>query len=139
MTPGQVQAVVSEATSWVGTPYVHMGRIKGVGVDCAQLLIAVYSAAEIVPDFDPGTYTQDWYLHRSEELYQGFLVAYCERTTDPQPGDIAAYRFGRTLSHAAIITEPGYMVHAYRPHGSVDRMELRALESRFDSYWRVKA
>ncbi len=137
MTPAQAGAVVEEALSWVGTPYVHMGRIKGVGVDCAQLLIGVYANAGVVAEFDPGTYTQDWYLHRSEELYQGWLLKYGTKVTDPLPGDVAAYRFGRTVSHAGIITEPGYLVHAYRLHGCVDRMELRALDARLDSYWRI--
>ena len=138
MTPSQREAVVAAAMDWMGTPYVHMGRIKGVGVDCAQLLIAVYSEAGVIEAFDPGTYTHDWYMHRSEELYLGHLLQHAEQVDAPEPGDMAAYRFGRTMSHAGIITEPGYMVHAYRPHGCVDRTELRALDARFDSFWRVK-
>lgn len=137
MTPEQCAAVVAEALSWVGTPYVHMGRIKGVGVDCAQLLIAVYAGAGVVPNFVPENYTHDWYMHRSEELYLGHLMQFAAQVDEPKPGDVAAYRFGRTVSHAAIVTEPDYIVHAYRPHGMVDRMELRAMEDRFDSYWRV--
>lgn len=137
MTPAQRQRVVDIAMAWVGTPYVHMGRIKGVGVDCGQLLILVYAEAGVIEDFDPGTYTHDWYLHRSEELYLGHLLKLGHKTTDPQPGDVAAYRMGRTVSHAGIIVSPGYFVHAYRPHGQVDLMELRSMDSRLDSYWKV--
>jgi len=27
------QAIIAEARSWIGTPYLHHGRVKGVGVD----------------------------------------------------------------------------------------------------------
>ena len=137
MTPAQRAAVVLEARSWLGTPYVHMGKIKGVGVDCAQLLILTYSNAGVVELFDPGTYTYDWFLHRSEEIYQGWLSKHCHKVDSPMVGDIAAYRIGRTVSHAGIITEPGYLIHAYRLHGKVDKAELRSLENKFDSFWRI--
>ena len=36
-------AIVTEATSWVGTPFQHQGRTKGPhgGVDCVGLIIGV--------------------------------------------------------------------------------------------------
>lgn len=139
MTPEQRAAVVLEARSWLGTPYVHTGRIKGVGVDCAQLLIAVFAAAGVIEEFDPGHYTHDWYMNQSEELYLGHLMRYAVRTEDPQPGDIAVYAFGKCVSHGGIIVEPGYMVHAFRPHGRVDLMELRSLETRWRGYWTVQS
>ncbi len=33
---------VQEALTWLGTPYHHQGRIKGVGVDCGTLICEVY-------------------------------------------------------------------------------------------------
>ncbi len=138
MTPDQRTAVVAEAYTWMGTPYVHMGRIKGVGVDCAQILIATYSGVGLIEAFVPDTYTHDWYMHRDEDLYLAYLMAHAVKTDDPQPGDISAYRFGRTTSHAGIITEPGYMIHAYRPFGKVDRTELRSLEARHTGYWTLR-
>jgi hypothetical protein len=42
-------AVVKEALTWLGTPYHHHARVKGVGVDCARLLCAVYEASACVP------------------------------------------------------------------------------------------
>ena len=40
---GQRAAVVAAARSWIGTPYHHAADVKGVGVDCAMLLVRVYS------------------------------------------------------------------------------------------------
>ena len=36
-------------------------------MDCAQILIAVYSAVGIIKEFETGYYPSDWMLHRSEE------------------------------------------------------------------------
>lgn len=51
----QRQAVVAEAKTWIGTGFHHEARIKGAGVDCAQLLIAVFSACGFVPEFTTPT------------------------------------------------------------------------------------
>lgn len=34
-------AIVEQARTWLGTPFVHQARNKGVGVDCGQLVIGV--------------------------------------------------------------------------------------------------
>ena len=31
------QLAVAEALTWLGTPYHHQGRVKGVGVDCRSI------------------------------------------------------------------------------------------------------
>lgn len=59
------RAVVAEALTWLRTPYHHAARIKGVGVDCAQFLIAVYAATGLIDDFTPDRYPPDWHLHRT--------------------------------------------------------------------------
>ena len=66
-------AVVAEARSWIGTPYHHAADVKGHGVDCAMLLVRVYCDLGLIEPFDPRPYTRDWFLHRSEERYLGFL------------------------------------------------------------------
>jgi hypothetical protein len=74
-----VEAVIAAGRSWIGTPYHHMARVKGHGVDCAQVLIAAFVEAEMVEDFNPGYYTMDWHLHRNEERYLSFMETYLER------------------------------------------------------------
>ena len=76
MTDQRRAAVVEEARSWLGTPYHHMGRVKGVGCDCLTLLAAVYHAAGIVPEIEIPHYPPDWHLHRSAELYLEGLLTY---------------------------------------------------------------
>jgi len=120
MTPRE--AAIAEAITWLRTPYHHMGRIKGAGVDCAQILIAVYSAAGVIPDegIDVGFYPHDWHLHRSEERYLRHVLAHSTQSATPRPGDFALFRFGRCVSHSAIIIDwPGTLVHAYVGQGVV--------------------
>lgn len=114
------QRVVAEALSWLGTPYHHHARIKGQGVDCAQLLAAVYQAAGVTPPLDLGNYATQWHLHQSGELFLEWLSR-CGASPLPagvpvQPGDVGVWRYGRTHSHGGIVIEGGadpLVVHAY--------------------------
>ena len=106
-------AVVAEVLTWLRTPYHHHARLKGVGVDCLMLLCEVYERAGLVPHIDPGDYAPQWGLHRDEEIYLAGLEAYAHPVQTPGLGDVAAFRFGRTFSHAGIFVEPGLLVHAY--------------------------
>lgn len=131
-------AIVAEAYTWLGTPYVPMGAVKGVGVDCAMILIRIAQHVGVVPaEYDPRPYPPDWYLHRDEERYLAGLDRWSRRVDAGLPGDIALYRFGRCAAHGAVIVSDELMIHAYLPHGQVGLMERRALEHRFDSYWSV--
>ena len=115
----QRAAVCAEARSWLRTPHHHMADLKGVGVDCAMLLVRVYHAAGIIPAIDPRPYPPDWHLHRDQERYLGWLDQYGQPTEQPGPGDVAIWRFGRAFSHAGILVGPGLMVHSYIKQGCV--------------------
>jgi cell wall-associated NlpC family hydrolase len=143
MAEAEERALVClEARSWLRTPYHHRARIKGVGVDCAQLPIAVYSDLGLIPPVDP-EYVQDWHLHRSEEKYLGWVQGMGTREIareDVQPGDFGIWKFGRTFSHGAIIVERPFVVHSYIGVGvSLDDMdqheELLTREARFFTLW----
>lgn len=137
-------AVVAEARSWLGTPY-HMGaRVKGVGVDCAQLLVAVYEDLGLVEHVELEPYHPEWFLHRSDELFVNGIAAYCHRVgglmTKTRPGDIVLYRYGRAVSHGAIAVGTDLVVHAVRQAGRVTLEESGAgspLSARLDSVWRI--
>lgn len=113
MTPQDRQNVIAEAMTWLNTPYHSHGRVKGAGVDCAMLVIEVYAACGLAPRIEPGTYAPDWHMHRSEELYLGGVEQYAQRVETAQPGDIALFRFGRCVSHGAIVVAWPTVIHAY--------------------------
>ena len=148
MTPGPDalrQRLLAEATSWLGTPYHHLGDVKGVGVDCAMLLVRVCTAAgAIPPDTDPRPYAHDWHLHAGRELFLEWLQAH-GRPVDRAsllPGDVGVWRFGRTYSHGALLlNSAGQLVHAHRPAGRVviGNLNEHDLACRPACFWRLRA
>lgn len=141
------RAVVDEARSWLRTPYHHMGRVRGAGVDCATLLAEVYARAGVLPSFDVPFYPPDWHLHRDAERYVEFVLGHAvelsspfharpldtvgkggDEARDPLPGDLALWRFGRCFSHGAIVVGWPMIIHAYAGRGCV-------LEDAERAYW----
>lgn len=123
MTSPLRDRVAAEGRSWLGTPYAHRQRLKGVGVDCAQLPLAVYAACGLIAeDAEVGAYAAQWHLHRGEELYLGHVERLGGREIAPaeaSPGDLLLWRYGRTFSHGAILLNGGQVVHAVRGQGVV--------------------
>ena len=114
------RAVLEEARGWIGTPFHHAARVKGAGVDCLMLLAEVYQRAGVAARIDPPFYVPDWHLHRDAERYLEGLLLYARPIDGPPfPGDIALFRFGRTLSHGAIVSEWPRLIHAYWSIGVV--------------------
>jgi hypothetical protein len=113
--------IVAEARKWIGTPYHSCADVLGVGVDCGMLLVRVFVDLGLCKSFDPRPYPDDWHLHRSEERYLGFIFEHCKEVLAPMPGDVMVFRYGRTYSHGAIVTQslPLAIVHAFQPAGVV--------------------
>lgn len=136
------EAIVAEAFTWLRTPYRHLADIKGVGVDCAMILVRVYQFVGLVPpDYDPRPYDPEWFLHRDEERYMAGMEQFSKRIepSAAKIGDLELYRFGRTASHGAIIVSDEHMIHAYRQTRQVELCERRTFASRLDSCWSVLA
>lgn len=106
--------IIEEAKTWLRTPWHHAARVKGSGVDCGQLIIGVYINAGLVEHFETGGYPADWMLHQSEERYLGWVEKYLDPVDVPQPGDVAAWRYGHCFSHGAIVVDWPTIIHAYR-------------------------
>jgi cell wall-associated NlpC family hydrolase len=116
------RAVVVEARAWLRTPYHHMGRVKGAGVDCATLLAEVYARAGVIAPVAIPFYPPDWHLHRDAERYLGFVLEHAREIASeakPKPADLALWRFGRCFSHGAIVIDWPLVIHAYAGKGCV--------------------
>jgi hypothetical protein len=150
LSPGegrQRAAVGAAARAWIGTPYHHMADIRGVGVDCAMLLVRVYCDLGVIEPFDPRPYTRDWFNHRSEERYLGFLLPRARRIEAPGLGDVILFRIGRCFAHGGIVTKinPLTICHAFMPAGVVTEDEIarnaelaaRLASAKFASTWGV--
>lgn len=115
---GTRKQVVDETLTWIGTPYHHQARIKGIGVDCAQLLVGVAKGAGLINDEDlkkvPMNYSVEWNIHNREEVMLGILESMgCKPVVGtPKPGDIIAFKVGRAHGHLGIIVTSTEFVHA---------------------------
>jgi cell wall-associated NlpC family hydrolase len=142
MTPDALrEAVCAEALRWLGTPYHHHQRLHGVGVDCINLLCAVYHQVQIVGFVELEHYSQRWHHHRNEEIFAQGLDKYLQRTLQPGLGDVVLFRFGRTYSHAGILLPGGEFIHACarvkgRGQVMVSRM-AEGWETRAPLYWSI--
>ena len=140
----QRDAVVAAARSFIGTPYHHNARVKGVGVDCATLLEMSYTEAGVVSPMDVTEYSSQWHLHSDEPLYERAIIAQGAGLADaPGVGDIVLYFQGRQFAHGAIISEvePLRIIHAYAAsRGVVEGYEtefgaLSGVKRKFFSTW----
>lgn len=118
----QRQAVIDEALTWERTPHHNGACIKGAGVDCGWLPIAVYSTVGLIPEIKPGRYPPDFMLHRNEEWYKGIADKYGKRLPEgqlPKKGDFALFKFGRIYSHGAIVIDWPRVIHSWTGIGVV--------------------
>lgn len=124
MTPAQA-AVVAEARTWIGTPYVHQASCRGAGADCLGLIRGVWRAV-IGPEPEvPPPYTPDWGEGGGCELLLSAALGWLRPATAPAPGDVILFRMrdGAVAKHLGIATALGAgaaFVHAYTGHGVVE-------------------
>lgn len=110
------EKIINEALSWLNTPYHSEAKIKGVGVDCGQFLLGVYENVGYLKPGEciPEHYPHDRHLHRSEEKYMEYILKFCDPVDgEPQPGDIAMFRYGKSSSHSAIVIDWPWVIHSY--------------------------
>lgn len=94
--------VVTCARTWINTPYQHQARLKGIGVDCAGLVIGV--AREL------GVIAPDWDVQGYARQPDGVsLRGWCEDSMTPirrdemQPGDVVLVAFDSAPGHMGIV------------------------------------
>lgn len=115
---------VDIARKWLGTPFKHQGRSRGIGVDCAGLAIGI-ARDHGIEVHDVTGYTR---LPRDDAMRQ-LIEQQCIRIDAIEIGAILYMPHAGTL-HLAIVTrlDPTYIIHAYQPVG-------RVIEHRLDGAW----
>ena len=114
------QVIVDEARTWLRTPFRNNAMIKGAGVGCGTLLIAVYSKFGFsTPEPDKlGYFPLGWSMHTREEKYLDILLAHGMKEVEtPQKGDAVLFQMGRAYGHSGIIVEWPFVIHSYWGRG----------------------
>lgn len=111
-------ALFSELSGWVGTPFRHRAGVKGLGADCSHFVAAVLNAAGYKVAFVWPDYPPDWNLHLSKEvLLDGVMrqiTAEVVTHNKLMDGDLLFFRFGKAMGHMAIFCRGKIYHAAYR-------------------------
>ncbi len=126
--------ITNQARTWLGTPFHHQARLKGVGCDCLGLVVGVVDElglkdknGKLLAAYDEIAYSKEpdgAYLTQK-------LTDLLEEVQEPQAGDLALFSVRDNPQHLAIITDyEGTlgMIHAYAP-------ARRVVEHRLDDDW----
>lgn len=124
--------IITAARTWLGTPYHHQGRVKGVGVDCIGIIVGV--AADLGFNIDKDTYrAYPRQPPRGKSMLHEF-AAVCgdpiNEIKDLKIGDLAIFWMSETskrAQHCGIISDIG-MIHCYSTVGKV-------VEHPLDMFW----
>lgn len=118
------EKLIEEARSWIGTPWVHHQRCKGVGVDCVQFLVATAEANGV--ELDP---IENYYRSPSGDSLLRDLEDRFERvpTDKIQPGDILLFQIRGIPHHVGLKSDRGF-IHA-------DQRANKVCEVSFGEVW----
>jgi cell wall-associated NlpC family hydrolase len=139
----QRAAVVEEAFSWlrpVPTKF-HLGSCtKGVGVDCARLVVACYAAAGVALDLQlPEHTSRSWFLHREDSRFIDRVRAFGHEVEKPLTGDLVIWKIGMSWAHGAIVIDWPTAIQAKWNSGvqlvDCSQKELATLPHLFFSPW----
>jgi NlpC/P60 family putative phage cell wall peptidase len=109
--------IVAEARAWIGTPYRHQASVKGVGADCLGLVRGVWRVLVGAEPEKAPPYTPDWAEALGEETLLGAARRHLREIaiSEAREGDVLLFRMGlgSPAKHAAIVSGPGRILHAY--------------------------
>jgi cell wall-associated NlpC family hydrolase len=108
---------ISAARECLGTPFLHQGRLKGVGLDCAGLGVIVAQSIG-AKHRDLKAYGRDPYKGLLKETLDNQQGLKRVKRDSMLPGDLLLLRFGRQPQHLAIYTGTT-IIHAYETVGMV--------------------
>ena len=117
-------AIVAAARDWIGTPYRHQASVKGVGTDCLGLVRGVWREVTGAEPETPPAYTPDWAESGGgEEMAEAARRHMTEiALAEARKGDVVLFRMRPKgpAKHAAILTGPDRMVHAWSGRAVVE-------------------
>lgn len=119
--------VIATARTLIGTPFDHQGRIPGISLDCAGVIVATANALGIAHD-DVSGYSRIPGNGLLRQVLDGQEALVRVRTESIEPGDILLMRFKREPQHLGIYTGDA-IIHAWQIIGKV-------CEHAFDQSWR---
>jgi cell wall-associated NlpC family hydrolase len=129
--------IIATARNYLGTPYHHLGRVKGIGIDCLGLIICVCRDLGL-PYRDRPTYSR----------YATGVNLFAEFEEQCQPsvrgeGKILIFAMRKVANHCGIEATLGgepSVIHALGPSASFGKRKSPAycVEHHLDEWWESK-
>ena len=131
--------IVTQARTWIGTPFHHQARLKGKGCDCLGLIVGVVDELGLkdkhgqpLAGYDEVTYSKEpdgaYLTEKLTVLLDEVPIA------EAQAGDLALFKVRENPQHMAFLTDYENtlgMVHSYAP-------ARRVVEHRLDDDWKQR-
>jgi cell wall-associated NlpC family hydrolase len=141
------ELVIQAARTYLGTPWKHQARVKGIGVDCIGLLVGAFREAgySIADVRDYGRCPNPRrFLHHLGAQFDRISGGDTE-SADPEAwtfarqGDLLVFVFADGMpQHVGIATDNG-VIHTYQTAGFVAEHALDGeWRARVHSVWRIK-
>lgn len=118
---------LSEARSWIGTPYRHQATTKLAGTDCLGLIRGIWRSLYGSEPQSIPAYTPDWSEPSHDEVLWRAATRHLvlREGLAPQPGDVILFRMreravAKHLGIAAGGAPVARFIHAYTGHGVVE-------------------
>lgn len=145
--------IVTEARSWIGTPFHHQGRVKGAGCDCIGMVLGTLHNAgarsrvpdgsgNVMPftDFDRTDYSPDPNSERLKHTLDQHLIRV--PLDSISAGDVLLFKIIQLPQHVGIVGDHPSgglsLIHAYSPAGKVvEEMLAKGWLSRVVAAYRV--
>lgn len=123
-----MNAVTAAARGWLGTPFHHQARVRGVGVDCIGLVIGTArDAGDLLGPYDFYSYGPS----PNPQVLLKEVNDNLRRSGALREGSVLLFRIMREPQHFGIYLGPSTntFVHAYSVRGKV-------VEDVLDEVWR---
>lgn len=137
--------IITQARTWLGTPFHHQGRLKGIGCDCLGMIIGIADELQLTHDdvlLSSLDHTSYSHTPNTAALLTA-MEAYLQEVTDIQPGDIALMQIQNNPQHLGIITDyPGGklgIIHALSGQGVVEHILSDNWKRRIYRLYRIQA
>ncbi|MDE3017062.1 MAG: C40 family peptidase [Pseudomonadota bacterium] len=130
--------IIEQARTWLGTPYHHQARLKGVGCDCLGLVVGVadelgltHRDGRLLRSFDETDYSHQPDGARLTAMLQSVLDEIPKE--EAEPGDLVLFSIEGNPQHVGLLTdyEGLGVIHCYAPSRKV-------VEHRLDKKWQSR-
>jgi len=112
---------IAEVRTWIGTPFRHAGREKGIGVDCGGVWICALRDSGV---FDYAKLNYGPFIDPSYVVTRILEPCHFVPPKERRPGDILLFNIHGIAQHTGVLVSETTFVHGYQSAGKVCETDL---------------